>query len=116
MATPRVCKQGATSACVRNRRFGASEAQRLGEAGVLDHPARSARLNEGQIVELSVVRELHDLLGARDAALIWLEVRGAFRKHADSAHLDFVVDIGYREATLVLSPEDLGEACEHLGQ
>jgi hypothetical protein len=56
------------------------------------------------------VRELHDLLGAKDAAVVWLEGQDAFRQHADDSHLDIVVDIGYREVILVTRPEDLGEA------
>jgi hypothetical protein len=78
--------------------------------GVLDHPLKDAQLRELQVVELAVVRELHDVLGPRDATVVWKEIRESLRESVMADELFVVVDVAYREATLATSPEEVAAA------
>jgi hypothetical protein len=78
--------------------------------GLLRQPLKGARLRDLHVIELAVVRELHDVLGPRDAGLAWREVREQFRDTVPSSGLAIVVDLGYREAVLVSTDEELVRA------
>jgi hypothetical protein len=78
--------------------------------GLLDQVSTSARLTELQVVQLALVRELHDVLGARDAGVVWIELRKQLEARLPVGRLDVVVDLGYREVTLVSVQEDLVQA------
>src|ERR1044072_6239588 len=69
------------------------------DRGMLDQPARDARLTELQVIELAVLRELHDVLRSRDAPIIWGELRESIRGQLLQRTLDVVVDTGYREVS-----------------
>jgi hypothetical protein len=73
------------------------------ERGTLDQPARDVQLTELQVVELAVLRELHDVFGPRDAAALWGELHEPLREHLLQPTIDIVVDTGYREVALATS-------------
>lgn len=77
------------------------------ERGTLDQPARDVQLTELQVVELAVLRELHDIFGPRDAAVLWAELHEPLRDHLLQPTIDVVVDTGYREVALATSDTEL---------
>jgi hypothetical protein len=78
--------------------------------GLLDQPTTKAKLSELQVVQLALVRELHDVLGSRDGGVIWLEVQRQLASRVPVGHLDVVVDLGYREVALVSEADGLSPA------
>jgi len=75
--------------------------------GLLEQPTTNAKLSELQVVQLALLRELHDVLGSRDAGLAWSELRKQLSGRLPVGELDVVVDLGYREVTLVADPAAL---------
>jgi hypothetical protein len=80
------------------------------EKGVLDQPLTAAKLSELQVVELALLRELHDDLGPKDAAVVWSASRDLLLGGLLAPHLDLVVDLGYREAVVVTDASALADA------
>jgi hypothetical protein len=78
--------------------------------GLLDQPLTEAKLSELQVVELALVRELHELLGPRDGGIVWQELQKALASRIPVGNLDLVVDLGYREVTLVGEVAALADA------
>jgi hypothetical protein len=78
--------------------------------GVLDQPLKAVQLSELQVVELALLRELHDHLGPKDAAAVWREARVPLIDALADSQLDLVVDLGYREAVVVTGAVALAEA------
>ncbi|HZT94772.1 MAG TPA: hypothetical protein VE985_09870 [Gaiellaceae bacterium] len=75
--------------------------------GLLNQPTRRAKLSELQVVHLAIARELHDLLGPRDGGIVWLELQPLLAPQLPFAHFDMVVDLGYREVTVVTDPNEI---------
>jgi hypothetical protein len=78
--------------------------------GLLKPSSAKDGMTERETIELAVVRELHDFLAPRDAAVAWAQIEDALPEHLLSPYLDLVFDVGYREAILAARPPELPEA------
>jgi hypothetical protein len=78
--------------------------------GVLLDTDISQGLTELQVIELAVVMELHALLGAGDAEVIWRESREMIRESVFVERLDLVIDAARRESTFAVSDEEVAAA------
>jgi hypothetical protein len=78
--------------------------------GLLDQPTSRSKLSELQVVHLALVRELNNLLGPRDGGIVWLELKKLLTDRVPAGDLDLVVDLGYREVTLVSDRDAIGDA------
>jgi hypothetical protein len=78
--------------------------------GLLDQPTSKSKLSELQVVHLALVRELNHLLGPRDGGIVWLELKKLLAGRVPAGDLDLVVDLGYREVTLVHDRDAIGDA------
>lgn len=78
--------------------------------GVLLDKDISQGLTELQVIELAVVMELHAVLGANDAKVIWRESRATIRESVFVERLDLVIDAARRETTFVRTNEEVAAA------
>lgn len=78
--------------------------------GVLLDKDISQGLTELQVVELAVVTELHNVLGASDAEVIWRDSRETIRQNVFVERLDLVIDVTRRESTFARSDQEVAAA------
>jgi len=66
----------------------------------LAQPRTEARLSERDVIDITLIRLLHETLKARDANIVWEQLRSQLDDRLPTGDLYLVVDAVYRSAEL----------------